>query len=205
MSTKSRSLHDIADEVATYLDSQDGHGHDVSNEPRVPKGNGKQSGEWTRGQSNPNSEAPATAKASVHGRTVTIIRSDGTVEIRSGGSHAWRDNNPGNIKAGDRAHSMGAIGHDGRFAIFPDEATGTAAQETLLLNVYSGKTIDKTIEAWAPEKDGNDTARYKAFVRHVTGLDGNRKIGELTSDERHRLMDAQRSMEGWKPGTVSGA
>jgi len=100
---------------------------------------------------------------------------------------------------------MGAIGHDGRFAIFPDEATGTAAQETLLLNVYSGKTIDKTIEAWAPEKDGNDTARYKAFVRHVTGLDGNRKIGELTSDERHRLMDAQRSMEGWKPGTVSGA
>jgi hypothetical protein len=98
-----------------------------------------------------------------------------------------------------------AIGRAGKFAIFPNEAAGIAAQEALLMGTYAGKTIDETITAWAPSEDGNDTARYQALVHQWTGLSGDQKIGNLTPEGRHILMAAQRRMEGWKPGSISGS
>lgn len=204
MARTSQSLHEIAEQLANRLNTPGGRGHDVSNEPRVPKGRGDTSGEWTRAPSRSSAGTPTKDIASMHEATVTIQHMNGTTEVRRGGTRAWRNNNPGNIEAGHRANSLGAIGSDGRFAIFPDEATGTAAQEAVLIGVYSGKTIDQTVAAWAPEKDGNDTARYQEFVRKITGLSGDRKIGDLTTEERHRLMAAQRRKEGWKPGKVGG-
>jgi 3D (Asp-Asp-Asp) domain-containing protein len=56
MGIKSRSLHDIAEELAARLDAPASGGHDVSNEPRVPKGNGQQSGEWTDGAAGANAD-----------------------------------------------------------------------------------------------------------------------------------------------------
>jgi len=44
--------------------------------------------------------------------------------VRAGGSPAWRNNNPGNLEYRQLAQAHGAIGSDGRFAIFPDDATG---------------------------------------------------------------------------------
>jgi hypothetical protein len=40
-----------------------------------------------------------------------------------------RNNNPGNIEYGPFAKEHGAIGTDGRFAIFPDEETGFRAMK----------------------------------------------------------------------------
>ncbi len=219
-----RDLHKIAADLVDFIDKNPtdrgkgrGPGHDVSSEPRVPKGN-SDGGQWTTGGASGGSgstnsgggrtnssgrSSTSQARASARGTTVTIIHPDGTAEIRKGGSHAWRNNNPGNIEAGRGAREKGAVGSDGRFAIFPDEATGTSAQEDLLKGpYYSGMTIDEAVAAWAPEKDGNDTAAYQAFVRKASGLDGDRKIGDLTPEERQRFMAAQRRMEGWKPGAV---
>lgn len=44
------SLHDRAQEIADQLDREEtaGGGHDVANEPRVPKGN-SDGGQWTSG------------------------------------------------------------------------------------------------------------------------------------------------------------
>jgi hypothetical protein len=60
MGINSRSLRDIADELAARLDAPPG-GRDVSNESRVSKGHGRQSGEWTAGASGAGSEHQTAA------------------------------------------------------------------------------------------------------------------------------------------------
>jgi hypothetical protein len=69
----------------------------------------------------------ASTSASSAGKSVTIGG-----QTRSGGDRNWRNNNPGNIEYGKFAISMGAIGSDGRFAIFPSEEMGRKAADTLL-------------------------------------------------------------------------
>ena len=46
--------------------------------------------------------------------------------LRSGGSRSWRNNNPGNIRRGDFAINVGAIGDDGAFAFFPTRTPASA-------------------------------------------------------------------------------
>jgi uncharacterized protein (TIGR02594 family) len=66
-------------------------------------------------------------------------------------TRADRNNNPGNIKFGDFAKSMGATGADaGGFAIFPDRETGFKAAEGLLGGKgYAGKTLGEIGARWA--------------------------------------------------------
>ena len=48
ISSESKSLRDIADDVAGHLETAAGRGgREVSGEQRVPSGNGKKSGQWT--------------------------------------------------------------------------------------------------------------------------------------------------------------
>ena len=196
MGVNSRSLREIANDIADHLDAPNGRGHDVSNEPRVPKGHGNESGEWT-----------SSAGGGDSGRepTVTIRHADGSVEVRKGGTRAWRNNNPGNIEAGSRANSLGAIGSDGRFAIFPDEATGEAALEAELNSSrYSSLTIDRAIEKRTPSKEkGNNTEQTKALIKQISGLSGQETIDQLSPIEKQRLYNAIRRTEGWRPGSAS--
>ena len=57
----------------------------------------------------------------------------GAVTVR--GDRSTRNHNPGNIEFGNYARSMGAIGTDGRFAVFPSREVGLAAQAGLLFNL----------------------------------------------------------------------
>ena len=127
------------------------------------------------------------------------------------GSRSFRNNNPGNIKAGAFADSMGATGKDDAgFATFPDYATGRKAQESLLFNSkgYKDLTIAQAIARWAPGSDGNDPVGYAAQMAKAAGVDVNTKLADLTPDQRSRFLDAQQRKEGWipaaAPGTVSG-
>lgn len=173
-------------------------GRDVSDEPRVPKGSGDTSGQWTTRGGAPIVRRSSKSIASVRNGIVTIPREDGTVEMRQGGSRAWRNNNPGNIEAGDRADEAGAIGGDGRFAIFPDEATGQAALEANI-DRLSSMTIDNAVKTRSPS-NGNDTAHLQSMVRAISGLPGNAVIGKLNPEEKQRLYNAIPRTEGWKPG-----
>src|SRR5581483_11024112 len=50
--SKSTDLRDIADSIVQHLDrisaEKPKNGHDVSDQPRVPAGNGDESGRWTK-------------------------------------------------------------------------------------------------------------------------------------------------------------
>jgi hypothetical protein len=88
------------------------------------------------------------------------------------GSRAQRNNNPGNINWGEFASKHGATGPEtlknggaGRFAHFPDEATGFAAMKSLLQSSgYKGLTIRQCLNRYAPPADGNDASVYEKSV-----------------------------------------
>ena len=83
---------------------------------------------------------------------------DNSLEVRTGGHPAWRNNNPGNLRPTKFSYEKGgAIGEANNFAIFPDVQTGIDAQIKLLkLNVYQKLTLERAIAKYAPKSDGND-------------------------------------------------
>lgn len=86
------------------------------------------------------------------------------------GTRPARNFNPGDIEYGRFAVAHGATGTDGRFAVFPDEATGFAAMRALFqAHSYAGLTIAQAIAKWAPPNE-NDTERYTSLVCQWTGL-----------------------------------
>lgn len=119
--------------------------------------------------------------------------------VRIGGTRSWRNNNPGNLEYGDFAKRNGAIGTDGRFAVFPDEGAGADAQAVLLKSVYSEHSIARFIAAYAPEPE-NDVECYLRHIEAQAGLDRALVLGRLTHDEWKRLLAAVRDMEGFAPG-----
>ena len=82
------------------------------------------------------------------------------------GSRAERNNNPGNIISSPFTDRHGSIGSDGRFAIFPDYATGRKALHTLLFKtrVYPTLTVEAAIARYAPSIENN----VEAYIRSVT-------------------------------------
>lgn len=162
----------------------------------------------------PGATAPAMqAVAGYHsarrgeGLSTVYVRPDGTEDVYAGGTMAWRNNNPGNLKDGDFARRHGAIGaytnDNGTFAVFPDEATGTAALRDLL-NVpkYRRMTVDAVIKSYAPPNQ-NNTAAYQAMVRDAVGVDGTTRLDALSADQLDRLVATIRKKEGAKAGTIS--
>jgi hypothetical protein len=144
-----------------------------------------------------------TVKAA-HG-TVEITRPDGSIETRIGGTAAWRNNNPGNIRVDARnfAFDHGAIGKDDNgFAIFPDEATGEAAFRAEMKETgYASKSIDQLIAGRSPPTE-NDTPHIQSMVRVFSGLPGDAIVGKLNDDQLSRLSAAIRRTEGWRAGMV---
>lgn len=70
--------------------------------------------------------------------TVQYFDEEGNMIIRSGGSRAWRCNNPGNLLAGSYSRgkdrrSIGAAGDDlNEYAVYPDYDTGHEALVIML-------------------------------------------------------------------------
>ena len=148
------------------------------------------------GKAPPVERKPAGAHGTLKGKGYVVYAN----EVRSGGSRAWRNNNPGNIIGGKFATSQGAIGNDGRFAIFPDEATGSAALTNLLRSDgYKDLTVADAMKKYAPPAE-NDTAGYTAAVEKATGLSGDKKMGTLTDEEMGSFTEAIRTHEGWIEG-----
>jgi RHS repeat-associated protein len=145
--------------------------------------------------------APPTAKGS--GNNVLITYADGSVETRSGGTRAWRNDNPGNIRSGDFANSQGAIGEAGGFAVFASEGAGQAAITALLKTAtYQSLTVGGALSRYAPPNE-NDTANYQKFVQNATGLDAGTRMNSLSNNQLGSVSNAIRNIEGWNPGTVT--
>lgn len=136
------------------------------------------------------------------GRDVVYTTADGRRIRRTGGTRAWRNLNPGNIRYSEFSRNAGAIGQAGGFAVFPDEETGTRAISSLLRGKsYNNLTIARAITRYAPPSE-NNTAAYHRRIQQITGLNINRRISDLSDGELSRVVDAIRAIEGWEAGRI---
>ena len=67
--------------------------------------------------------------------TLTIHHRNGSVDTRSGGTLAWRTNNPALLPFNDATRRAGAIGSANGVAVFPNEDAGRSAIAKLLLGL----------------------------------------------------------------------
>lgn len=147
------------------------------------------------------SEQEYTSAAAL-GRDVVYTTADGRRVRRTGGTRAWRNLNPGNIRYSEFSRNAGAIGQAGGFAVFPDEETGTRAISSLLRGQsYNNLTIARAITRYAPPSE-NNTAAYHRRIQQITGLNINRRISNLSDGELSRVVDAIRAIEGWEAGRI---
>lgn len=135
-------------------------------------------------------------------RETIYIDQNGTKIVRSGGSVAWRNNNPGNIRKSDFAIANGAVGMTDKWAVFPDERTGLDAVKKLLRSKnYNNLSVSDAIHRWAPASDNNNPKQYAKHVSNMTGLAADVVINNLSDNDLERVARAIQSFEGWVPGT----
>ena len=85
----------------------------------------------------------------------------------SGGSLAWRNNNPGNLRPSAISKKHGQIGGVFKFAVFPDYDSGHLALLDVLKITYGNSSIDELMDHYAPPSE-NNMARYKKY-RDLSG------------------------------------
>lgn len=149
-------------------------------------------------------------------RSVTYKHDDGHTIVHEGGSRSWRNNNPGNL----RGVVNRRVGVDaGGFDIYPDLQTGEQVRRRMFepggkyhsyksirevlggLKDKEGKLVKGT--AYAPAIDGNNPDRYADHIREYTGIDvDNKKIADLTSEEKDLLESAMQREERWRMGDI---
>lgn len=165
--------------------------------------------------------APPAGKAGGSGNVRTYTTQGGGSFRKVGGSRSWRNNNPGNMEYGAFAKAHGAIGTDGRFAIFPTEEAGRRAKEALIFESnggkrlpnnpldygagigYRDKTLTQMIAAYAPASENNTRAYQQRVLAAVGGR--NKRMRDYTPAERKAIMQAMLVVEGWKEGRTEGA
>lgn len=129
--------------------------------------------------------------------------SDG-VWLNIGGDRNWRNNNPGNLEDGDFARRHGAIGSDGRFAIFPDYKTGKDALISLLTTeVYMALAVADAIERFAPSIE-NDVVAYTKFIGNECRVRPDTLLSSMSAEELEGLAAAIERFEGGHSGVTYG-
>jgi hypothetical protein len=132
--------------------------------------------------------------------SVIYVNSEGSEFLHSGGTRAWRNNNPGNLIGSEKSGL--SIGKGGRFAVFASHDDGVAALKYSLTHFYSTRKLDEVFKKYAPATDDNDPEHYIVLVKKFSGLDSTRTIGTLTDEELGRFVAAIERVEGWKEGKI---
>lgn len=147
---------------------------------------------------------------SFNSESVTLLGNDGVAYRRSGGTLAWRNLNPGNLKYGNFARRYGALGRGwGNHSIFPTFEAGNYAMEMLLFGgstVYVNMSIRDAIYRYAPPNDPrarNYPDSYANFVAQHTGVSVNTILGQLGPQHRQRMLAAMRTFEGFREGNIT--
>lgn len=125
----------------------------------------------------------------------------------TGGSLAWRNNNPGNLKYGTFAASQGAIAKgQGDHAVFPTYKIGAKAHKVLVFSPdsrYYDKTLVDAMKIYAPASDGNDPKEYANYISKKAGINKTTIIGKLTPAQQDKMVAAMFAMEGYKVGKIT--
>lgn len=161
------------------------------------------SGSSTSG-STPGPTSGATA-AIGNGSSVSYTNADGSTSTLTGGSAAWRDNNPGNLVYNANTQALGAIGQNNGFAVFPDVSSGASALTAILQTpTYQALSVNAAIARYAPSFE-NNTAAYQSFVTNTLGVSGTTTLNSLSESQMQSLQGAIQKQEGYIPGTVTHA
>jgi len=134
---------------------------------------------------------------------IKYTKPDGTGFVRNGGNLPWRFFNPGAMRGSSLSCAVVHTKPNGDFAVFESEDVGRKALHLLLSTgeKYKGKTIAKAIEAYAPNQE-NNTAKYIARLKNM-GINVNKVLPNLTTDEWTKLENAITTLEGWGPSGPS--
>lgn len=129
---------------------------------------------------------------------------DGNTIKRTGGTVAWRTNNPGNLKNSKFSQEMGSVGEDaGGHAVFKTREHGLQAQYVLLFapdGSYYNLTLKDAIARYAPSADSNDPDKYQRYITDKTGVPGDQKLKTVPVDKRLEILNAMHVFEGYKEG-----
>ena len=143
---------------------------------------------------------PTSAVQGDSSKEVVYRHPNGQKTVKSGGTRAWRNNNPGNIRY---ANQRGAIGSAGGFAVFPDEQTGMDALYALLKTPkYANSSIRDAMKRYAPTQDGNNPKSYAAKIAARAGVPVDTKLNQLTAAQLDIVASTIRDIEGWVPGNI---
>jgi len=146
--------------------------------------------------------------------TCDYAAGDGSHLLRTGGTAAWRFNNPGNLRPSRKGTLLyGAIGigktkSNGSFLIFSSYGEGRKQKKALLRRKYNSRTIytmlagiddghGNMIEGYAPASDSNNPTTYAAALSKHTGLSSDTVLSTMTDAQLESMMDAMEQREGY--------
>lgn len=144
-----------------------------------------------------------------------VIHANG--EIRRGrphmrnreGTHAWLNNNPGNLTGKTGGPDYGQYRNKfnwHNFLIFPTYDAGFAAIAAFLRGPrYRDLSIQKAFREYAPAEDGNTPDTYAASVAQAAGVSVETPVRDLNDAQMLLMQNKIAEIEGSAPGVVLSA
>lgn len=134
--------------------------------------------------------------------TVQYFDEKGNMTIRSGGTRAWRCNNPGNLRkspysTGKSRRSIGIAGTEvDVYPVYPDYETGHEALVVMLRgSIYSPLSLRNAMIRY----DKNNPNYINEIVK-ITKFDPERTIKSLSDKEFKMFWEAIEFIEKWRVG-----
>lgn len=132
--------------------------------------------------------------------TVQYVCDNGSVFLKTGGTIAWRFNNPGNMRPKSKGIYLGQIGvgetASGKFVIFESYEVGRKEKKSLLRRKYNNYSLKDAIYIYAPPKE-NNTEDYIDFIVKKTSIKRTTILSTLSDKDLEQMMDAMQEKEGY--------
>lgn len=177
------------------------------------------------------SDKKVTRLVATQGKTRVYEMEDNTWVTAREGTVSWRNNNPGNLKfefkgSADatvhtsrskdgaleyaQTHYSGVVDldHWGN-AVFESYEAGREAQKDLVVKRFSENNVDELVKGYS-KADYSGATHHDSQAKTIyataasQGFDlHNKKVKDMTDDERDALVDGIARAEYWKPGSTN--
>lgn len=135
------------------------------------------------------------AAYSQDGNIVFYLDSTGNKYAATGGSLAWRLNNPGLVHSASRFFSgQGSIGHFGRYAIFASPENGRAALSNWL---HAKKYFNGSLKTIAKHYQPNNPDDFANRLSDLTDIPPHTKVKTLSKQEFSQLLFGIEKLSGY--------
>ena len=132
-------------------------------------------------------------------------RADKQIELRTGGNLSWRLHNPGKLVHGAFTRSMGALGSDGKYAVFSTYNAGARALQDLLFESgqgYKELTVLGAMKKFASLEDGYKPKEYAKVMAKAVGVKVTTPMAKLTQEQQKKVVESVKMYELYKPGKI---